>query len=108
MAQINYQAHNKTPNNFLYIIRRAINRNLLEGKILFIYAACYKYDFYATVLDLYLKQIQRIITIIFIFASPPLSSPPDVCLYFSQAEEETEIVDTKIQTEYLFGFFAEH
>ena len=27
---------------FLYIIRRAINRNLLDAKILFIYAACYK------------------------------------------------------------------
>ena len=42
LARINCRALSKPPYNFPYIIRRAINRNLLDSKILFIYAACYK------------------------------------------------------------------
>ena len=41
---LKFQKRFKTSLNFLYIIRRAINRNLLDTKILFIYAACYKYN----------------------------------------------------------------
>ena len=36
LARIICRALNKPPYNFLYIIRRAINRNLLDAEILFI------------------------------------------------------------------------
>ena len=42
LARINCRALNKPPYNFLYIIRRTINRFLFDAKILFIYPACYK------------------------------------------------------------------
>ena len=46
LARINCRALDKPPYNFLNIIRRAINRFLLDAKNLFIYAACYKKVFY--------------------------------------------------------------